>query len=171
MSHFAKVENGLVTQVVVAEQEFIDTGALGHGFIQTSYNTIGGVHTQGGTPLRGNYAGVGFTYDATNDVFYAPQPFDNWVMNSSWLWVPPIAMPVDEYFYTWNQETTAWVQGDLRPIPEPVVEPVVEAVVEPVAATEPVVETLVETAVEPVVEPVAETVVEPVAETPTEPTV
>jgi hypothetical protein len=164
MSHFAKVENGLVTQVVVAEQEFIDTGALGHGWVQTSYNTIGGVHTQGGTPLRGNYAGVGFTYDVTNDVFYAPQPFDNWIMNSSWLWVPPIAMPVDEYFYTWNQETTAWVQGDLRPIPEPipepvvvvpdVVEPVVEAVVEtpaePVAATEPVVEpeVVVETPVE-----------------------
>jgi hypothetical protein len=166
MSHFAKVENGLVTQVVVAEQEFIDTGALGHGWIQTSYNTIGGVHTQGGTPLRGNYAGVGFTYDATNDVFYAPKPFDNWVLNTtSWLWVPPIAMPVDEYFYTWNQETTAWVQGDLRPIPEPVVEPVVEAVVEPV------VETVVETPVEPVVEP--EVVVEtPVtSETPAEPTV
>jgi hypothetical protein len=159
MSHFAKVENGLVTQVVVAEQEFIDTGALGHGWVQTSYNTIGGVHTQGGTPLRGNYAGVGFTYDATNDVFYAPQPFDNWVMNSSWLWVPPIAMPVDEYFYTWNQETTAWVQGDLRPIPEPVVETPVEAVVEPVAATESVVEP----------EVVVETPVAP--ETPAEPTV
>jgi hypothetical protein len=164
MSHFAKVENGLVTQVVVAEQEFIDTGALGHGFIQTSYNTIGGVHTQGGTPLRGNYAGVGFTYDTTNDVFYAPKPFDNWVLNTtSWLWVPPVAMPVDEYFYTWNQETTAWVQGELRPIPEPVVEPVVEtpveAVVEPVAATEPVVEP----------EVVVETPVAP--ETPAEPTV
>ena len=168
MSHFAKVENGLVTQVVVAEQEFIDTGALGHGFVQTSYNTIGGVHTQGGTPLRGNYAGVGFTYDATNDVFYAPQPFDNWVMNSSWLWVPPIAMPVDEYFYTWNQETTAWVQGDLRPIPEPVVEAVVEPIPEPVveAAVEPVVEAVVETpvaATEPVVEP------EVVVETPVTP--
>ena len=164
--------------MVVAEQEFIDTGALGHGWVQTSYNTIGGVHTQGGTPLRGNYAGVGFTYDATNDVFYAPQPFDNWIMNSSWLWVPPIAMPVDEYFYTWNQETTAWVQGDLRPIPEPipepvvvepVVEPVVEAVVDPVV--EPVVEAVVETPAEPVVEPevVVETPVTP--ETPAEPTV
>ena len=173
MSHFAKVENGLVTSVVVAEQEFIDTGALGHGFIQTSYNTIGGVHTQGGTPLRGNYAGVGFTYDATNDVFYAPQPFDNWIMNSSWLWVPPIAMPVDEYFYEWNQETTAWVQGDLRPIPEPIPEPVV--VVPDVV--EPVVEAVVETPAEPVAttEPVAEpeVVVEtPVTpETPAEPTV
>lgn len=171
MSHFAKIENGIVVQVVVAEQEFIDTGALGHGWVQTSYNTIGGVHTQGGTPLRGNYAGVGFTYDATNDVFYAPQPFDNWVMNSSWLWVPPIAMPVDEYFYTWNQETTAWVQGDLRPIPEPIPEPVVVVpeIVEPVV--EPVVEAVVETPAKPVVEPevVAETPVAP--ETPAEPTV
>lgn len=154
--------------MVVAEQEFIDTGALGHGWVQTSYNTIGGVHTQGGTPLRGNYAGVGFTYDATNDVFYAPQPFDNWVLNTtSWLWEPPIAMPVDEYFYTWNQETTAWVQGDLRPIPEPVVEPVVETPVE--AVVDPVVEPVAAT--EPVVEPVVEAVVEPTPETPAEPTV
>ena len=168
MSHFAKVENGLVTQVVVAEQEFIDTGALGHGWIQTSYNTIGGVHTQGGTPLRGNYAGVGFTYDATNDVFIAPKPFDNWVLNTtSWLWEPPIAMPVDEYFYTWNQETTAWVQGELRPIPEPVVETVVEPVVE--AVVEPVVEAVVETPAETVVEP--EVVAETPVETPAEPTV
>lgn len=85
-------------------------------------------------------------------------------MNSSWLWVPPIAMPVDEYFYTWNQETTAWVQGELRPIPEPVV--VVPDVVEPV------VEAVVETPAEPVVEPVAvtEPVVEPVVETPVEST-
>lgn len=174
MSHFARVENGIVVSVVVAEQEFIDTGALGHGFVQTSYNTIGGVHTQGGTPLRGNYAGVGFTYDATNDVFYAPQPFDNWVLNTtSWLWEPPIAMPVDEYFYTWNQETTAWVQGDLRPIPEPIPEPVV--------VVPDVVETVVEAAVETPAEPVAATepVVEPevvvetpvTPETPAEPTV
>ena len=142
MSHFARIEHGIVVQVVVAEEEFISTGALGDpaGFVQTSYNTIGGVHTQGGTPLRGNYAGVGFTYDATNDVFYAPQPFDNWVLNTtSWLWEPPIAMPQNAYFYTWNQETTAWVQGDLRPVVEP--EVVVETPVETPA--EPVVETVV----------------------------
>lgn len=143
MSHFAKVENGIVTQVIVAEQDVIDTGIFGHGWVQTSYNTHGGVHTNGGTPLRGNYAGVGFTYDATNDVFYAPQPFDNWVLNTtSWLWEPPVAMPVDEYFYTWNQETTAWVQGDLRPV----VEPVIELVVEP----EVVAETPVELTPEPI---------------------
>lgn len=89
MSHFAKVENGIVTQVIVAEQDFIDTGAVGHGWIQTSYNTLGNQHPEG-RPLRGNYAGIGYTYDEVNDVFYAPQPADGWVLNTStWLWEAP----------------------------------------------------------------------------------
>lgn len=140
MSHFARVENGIVTSVIVAEEDFIATGAVGHGWIQTSYRTLGNQHPEG-RPMRGNYAGIGYTYDEVNDVFYAPQPFDNWVLNtSSWLWEPPVPMPVDEYFYTWNQETTAWVQGDLRPIPEPVIEPVIDIPAEPapeVVATTP----------------------------------
>jgi len=164
MSHFAKVENGIVTQVIVAEQDFIDTGAVGHGWIQTSYNTLGNQHPEG-RPLRGNYAGIGYTYDDVNDVFIAPKPFDNWVLDTAtWLWNPPVAMPVDEYFYTWNQETTAWDKGDLRPIPEPTPEP----------TPEPVVEAPVEAVVEPVVEsaPVDSPVVEPeaVVETPVETT-
>ncbi len=165
MSHFAKVENGLVTQVIVAEQDFVDSGAVGHGWVQTSYNTLGNQHPLG-NPLRGNYAGIGFAYDEVNDVFVAPQPFGNWVLNTtSWLWEPPIAMPVDEYFHTWNQETTAWVQGDLRPIPEPTPEPVVETVIE--AVVEAPAEVAVESVesvpdVEAVVEP--EAVAEPVAE-------
>jgi hypothetical protein len=92
MGHYAKVENGLVTQVVVADDAFISTGALGDptAWIQTSYNTIGNQHTQGGTPLRGNYAGIGYTYDAENDVFYAPKPADNATLNTStWLWEVP----------------------------------------------------------------------------------
>jgi hypothetical protein len=152
MCLFAKVENGIVTQVIVAEQDFIDTGAVGHGWVQTSYNTLGNQHPQG-RPLRGNYAGVGYTYDDVNDVFIAPQPYSNWVLDTAtWLWNPPIAMPVDEYFYKWNQETTAWDRGELRPVV--VAEPVVEVVIEPV--------------VEAVVEPVVEAVVEPevVIETP-----
>jgi len=166
MSHFAKVENGIVTQVIVAEEDFIATGAVGHGWIQTSYNTHGNQHPEG-RPLRGNYAGIGYTYDDVNDVFIAPKPFDNWVLDTAtWLWNPPIAMPVDEYLYTWNQETTAWVQGDLRPIPEPVVEAPVEAVVEPVVESAPVTEAVVEP--EAVVEtPVAS---EPAAQTESEPT-
>jgi hypothetical protein len=147
MSHFAKVENGIVTQVIVAEQDFIDSGAVGHGWIQTSYNTRGNQHPEG-RPLRGNYAGIGYTYDEVNDVFIAPKPFDNWVLNtSSWLWEPPVPMPVDEYFYSWNQETTSWDKGELRPIPEPVVEPVVEVRVDPSMAegvTQPVAEVIID---------------------------
>lgn len=161
MSHFAKIENGIVVQVIVAEQEFIDTGAVGHGWVQTSYNTQGNQHPEG-RPLRGNYAGIGYTYDEVNDVFIAPKPFDNWVLNTtSWLWEPPIPMPVDEYFYRWDQDTTSWIQGELRPIPEPVVEPVIEAVVEPVveAVVEPTPDPVVEV-VEPTPEPVVESVVD-----------
>jgi len=152
--------------VIVAEEDFIATGAVGHGWIQTSYNTHGNQHPQG-RPLRGNYAGIGYTYDDVNDVFIAPQPYGNWVLDTAtWLWNPPIAMPVDEYFYTWNQETTAWDRGELRPVvvePEPVVEAVVESapVDSPVVEPEVAVETpVVEPAVEPVVEPVVESVEE-----------
>lgn len=168
MSHFAKVENGIVTQVIVAEQDFIDTGAVGHGWVQTSYRTLGNQHPEG-RPLRGNYAGIGYTYDDVNDVFIAPKPFDNWVLDTAtWLWNPPIAMPVDEYFYTWNQETTSWDRGELRPIPEPVVEAPVEAVVEPVVESASVDSPVVESAPvdSPVVEPEAVT---PVESTPQEP--
>ena len=88
MSHFAKVVDGKVTQVIVAEPEFFDTfvDSSPGTWLQTSYNTHGNQHPEG-RPLRGNYAGFGYTYDATNDVFYAPKPFDSWVLNeSTWLW-------------------------------------------------------------------------------------
>jgi hypothetical protein len=73
MSHFAKVENGIVTQVIVAEEDFIATGALGHGWVQTSYNTQGGQHPEG-RPLRKNYAGVGYTYDEAAMPLFRPSP-------------------------------------------------------------------------------------------------
>jgi hypothetical protein len=91
MSHFAKVENNLVTQVIVAEPDFIATGALGDpaAWVQTSYNTIGNQHPNG-TPLRGNYAGIGYTYDKENDVFVAPKPSDDATLNTTtWLWEVP----------------------------------------------------------------------------------
>lgn len=91
MSHFAKVENGIVTQVIVAEIDFIATGALGDpaAWIQTSYNTIANSHPNG-TPLRGNYAGVGYTYDPTNDVFVAPQPSADHILDTdTWTWWNP----------------------------------------------------------------------------------
>ena len=73
MAHFAKVENNIVTEVIVAEsQEWCDTYLSGT-WIQTSYNTYAGEHRQGGTPLRKNYAGIGFTYDSVRDVFIPPK--------------------------------------------------------------------------------------------------
>ena len=112
MSHFAKVENGTVTQVIVAEQDVIDTGLFGTGWVQTSYNTYGGEHVNGGTPLRKNYAGIGYTYDSERDAFYAPQPFNSWLLNeSTCVWAAPVAMPVVEgKMYTWDEDTLNWVE-------------------------------------------------------------
>lgn len=89
MAHFAQIENNIVVQVIVAEQDFINSGAVGNpaNWIQTSYNTSGGVHSQGGTPLRKNYAGIGFTYDADRDAFIPPKPEGNYTLNEeSCLW-------------------------------------------------------------------------------------
>jgi hypothetical protein len=113
MSHYAKVNNGIVEQVIVAEADFFDTfvDSSPGQWIQTSYNTHGGVHSGGGTPLRKNYAGIGYTYDATRDAFYAPQPYASWVLNDdSCIWEAPTAMPDDDNTYRWDEETTAWVE-------------------------------------------------------------
>jgi len=110
MSHFAKVTDGKVTQVIVAEQEFFDTfvDSSPGTWIQTSYNTHGNQHTNG-TPLRGNYAGIGYTYDSVNDVFYAPQPYPSWILNNTtWLWEAPVAYPTDGKQYKWNESITNW---------------------------------------------------------------
>jgi hypothetical protein len=113
MAHFAKVVDGKVSQVIVAEKEFFDTfvDSSPGEWIQTSYNTHGGVHKNGGTPLRKNYAGIGFTYDRTKDAFIPPQPFASWVLDEqTCLWNAPVAMPTDGKFYNWDEATTAWVE-------------------------------------------------------------
>ena len=114
MAHFAKVENGIVTQVIVIDQETLNTGHWGDpaSWVQTSYNTSAGVHTQGGTPLRKNYAGIGYSYDAGRDAFIPPKPYASWVLNeTTCLWGAPTPMPVVEgKMYTWNEETTSWVE-------------------------------------------------------------
>jgi hypothetical protein len=110
MSHFAKVTDGKVVQVIVAEQEFFDTfvDSSPGTWIQTSYNTHGNQHPEG-RPLRGNYAGIGYTYDSVNDVFYAPQPYPSWTLNNTtWLWEAPVAMPTDGKIYAWNESITNW---------------------------------------------------------------
>lgn len=110
MSHFAKVENGVVTQVIVAEQDVIDSGLFGTGWVQTSYNTIGGQHPEG-RPLRKNYAGVGFTYDAERDAFIPPKPFASWLLNEdTCLWGAPVAYPIDGKFYEWSESSQQWVE-------------------------------------------------------------
>lgn len=114
MAHFAKVENGTVTEVIVAEQNFIDT--LNGHWIQTSYNTRSGEHILGGTPLRKNYAGVGFTYDVSRDAFIPPQPYTSWVLNETTCnWESPIPYPDDDNDYEWDEDlyqsdnTQGWV--------------------------------------------------------------
>ena len=117
MSHFARVENGVVTEVIVAEQDVIDSGLFGTNWVQTSYNTRGNVHygndgqPDGGIALRGNYAGIGDTYDIVADVFYAPQPFPSWTLNqSTWLWEAPVPCPDDGKQYAWDEPTLSWIE-------------------------------------------------------------
>ena len=111
MSHYAKVCNGIVTQVIVAEPKFFETfvDTSPGQWVQTSYNTKGNKHLLDGTPLRGNFAGIGFTYDAKNDVFYEPKPFLSWTLNeSTWLWEAPVPCPIDEKLYSWDESTLSW---------------------------------------------------------------
>lgn len=122
MSHFAKVENGIVTQVIVAEQKFIDSGAVGDPslWVQTSYNTRKGVHYMGdaNTPspdqskaLRKNYAGVGYTYDSQRDAFIPPKEFPSWTLNEfTCTWDPPVPYPKDGKQYLWDEAILSWVE-------------------------------------------------------------
>jgi hypothetical protein len=112
MSHFAKVLDGKVVSVIVAEAEFFETfvDSSPGEWIQTSYNTYGGVHKNGGTPLRKNYAGIGFTYDRVKDAFIPPKPeYASWTLNDeTCLWQAPVPMPDDGKIYEWVESTTSW---------------------------------------------------------------
>ena len=104
MSHFAKLNNNTVTEVIVAEQDFINSGAVGDSFlwVQTSYNGS----------FRKNYAGIGYTYDSVRDAFIAPQPYPSWTLvEDTCLWEAPVAMPTDDKMYTWDEDTTSWVEA------------------------------------------------------------
>jgi hypothetical protein len=120
MSHFAKVAHGKVQQVIVAEQDFIESfqDPTPGVWIQTSYNTRGNVHygadgqPDGGKALRGNYAGIGYTYDYTHDVFYPPKPYNSWTISeqTNWTWKAPVDYPSDGKQYVWNEAMTNWVE-------------------------------------------------------------
>ena len=103
MSHFAEINSdGVVQRVIVAEQNFINSGAVGDSFnwVQTSYNNN----------FRKQYAGIGYTYDKVKDMFIAPQPYASWSLNSSNDWEAPTAHPEDGKMYNWDEDTTAWVE-------------------------------------------------------------
>jgi len=111
MAHWARVKGGIVTQIIVAEEEYFQTYIDDEPgeWIQTSYNTRAGQHDLGGTPLRKNFAGVGYLYDSVRDAFYPPQPYASWTLDEeTCLWEPPVAYPDDGNMYIWNEETQAW---------------------------------------------------------------
>jgi len=108
MAHFAKVESGVVTQVIVADNKEWCENNLGGTWVQTSYNTYGNQHPEG-RPLHKNYAGIGYTWDGTG--FAAPQPFASWSLNSdTYLWESPTPMPTDGKRYAWDEPTTSWIE-------------------------------------------------------------
>ena len=123
MSHFAKIENNIVTFVTVGRQE--DDGKeqelcdrTGDTYRQTSYNTHGGVHYTDGVPsvdqskaFRKNYAGIGYTYDEHRDAFIPPKPFESWILDEdTCLWVAPVAYPTDGDAYEWDESSIEWVK-------------------------------------------------------------
>lgn len=125
MGHFAKVVDGVVTQVIVAEPDFFEvfTDTTPGEWIQTSYNTIGGVHLgedgkpDGGTPLRKNFAGIGYTYDKDRDAFIAPKPYNSWLLDEeSCLWKAPIEKPTSENGekYVWDESVQNWIVESVK---------------------------------------------------------
>jgi hypothetical protein len=127
MSHFARIENGTVTQVIVAEQDVINSGLFGSpsSWVQTSYNTYAGEHRLGGNPLRKNYAGVGYSYDSERDAFIPPKPYNSWTLDEeTCLWNPPVAMPTDGKIYSWNEETLLWDEVEIVVPEQPEIPPV-----------------------------------------------
>ena len=121
MAHFAKVADGIVTQVIVAEQEFIDTLSDSDSWVQTSYNTRGGKHyapnsntEDDGIALRKNYAGIGDTYDSVKDAFIPAQPYPSWTLDDqTCLWESPIPYPDDtENSYYWDEPTLSWIKEE-----------------------------------------------------------
>lgn len=112
MAHFAHITDGIVDQVIVAEQDFIDTGAVGNPseWVKTSYNTHGGKHPEN-RPLRKNYAGIDYKYDKIKDAFIPPKPFESWILNEeTCLWESPVPYPEDGQFYFWDEKTITWQQ-------------------------------------------------------------
>jgi len=124
MGHYAKVVDGTVSTVITATADFFTTfvDSSPGTWIKTSYNTRGGIHYEPNVnppvpsadqskAIRANYAGIGYIYDATNDVFYTTQPYPSWTISApTWLWQPPVPYPDDGKLYTWDEATLSWVE-------------------------------------------------------------
>ena len=115
MAHFAEIdENNVVLRVIVGVDEPLDGEAIYHEMTgttwkKTSYNTVAGQHTLGGTPFRKNYAGIGYTYDAGRDAFIPPQPFPSWTLDEQTCqWISPVPFPNDGKQYFWDESTLSW---------------------------------------------------------------
>ena len=109
MAHYAKIEDGFVTNVIVADKDFID--AQKGTWVETTKRTNGGVHENGERHLRKNFAGTGYLYDETRDAFYTPKPFESWILNdTTCLWDAPVAYPDDGKFYNWDESKTSWIE-------------------------------------------------------------
>lgn len=116
MGHFAKVVDGVVTQVIVAEPEFFNsfTDTTPGEWIQTSYNTYAGKHLNGGVPLRKNYAVIGGTYDKELDAFVPQKPFESWILDEeTCLWKAPIDYPTDGKVYCWDEQNQKWYEEEV----------------------------------------------------------
>jgi len=113
MAHYAKVKNGIVEDIIVADADFFNdfVDDTPGEWIQTSYNTQRGVHSEGGTPLRKNFAGIDYIYDATRNAFYKPKPYPSWTLDEDTCqWEAPTAYPDDGKTYEWDEDTTNWVE-------------------------------------------------------------
>lgn len=120
MAHFARIENGVVVELLVIEQEVVDTGLFGDPstWVQTSFNTSGGVHyspttrqPDGGVALRANFGMIGMIYDAENDVFYNKAPARSWTISGpDWIWKAPVPAPDDGKLYRWSEKDLSWVE-------------------------------------------------------------
>lgn len=118
MAHFSKVINGIVVDVNVAEQEWVDQQPDKELWIQTSYNSRGGVHylpdsdiPSGQPHLRYNYSGIGYSYDPVKDAFIPPKPFNSWILNEdTCLWKPPVNYPDDGKLYSWDEDVVNWIE-------------------------------------------------------------
>jgi hypothetical protein len=105
MAHYAKIVDGLVEQVIVASSDVLSSSET---WVQTSYNTHGGIHSDGSESLRKNFAGIGYTYDSTRDAFIPPQQYPSWTLNEDTCqWEPPTPMP-EEGQYMWDEKTITW---------------------------------------------------------------